>query len=452
MRGRLLTILVAAPLAALAPASAQSAEPGQAVLAVECESWAGDVVAVACDPAEKLRGAVAFPGAKLAPVVSIEGEVAVAQVSGGREPLLPRERVTLLVTTPSPTAQLLVRVASARPDGRRTVVLDRLVDGMTVAVGENLEVTVTRGDEVVMLAPPPPEVEAPPPPPATSPEEVAARVVHAINTFFAPREPGFKEMCEALDPAARPFFDLVFGDPVRYGCPSAMYAYTVGLENVPAAFASSAKLVSVRMTGPSEALLTADLVYRYRPYSIDDKRRIALRARALLRRAGDGSWRLADPRSLLALAATEGPFLSAPPLKTLRARAANLRAGSRRARRYAAALERRRGAASRPVGGPASCAPGVETRGLDNVGDAVVNGGQTRTRLPALGATVDLVGATLVTRATGPPCLVLEFTQQVDLGTPLYVTLDGRAQATRTHPYAGSIQDATRLTRHRPAS
>jgi hypothetical protein len=513
MRGRLLTVLAAASLAAVAPASAQSGpEPGQVVLAEECRTWAGYVVAVACDPEERLRGSIAFPGAAPAAVEAIEGEVAVAAVGGGREPLLPGERLTLSVTAASPSGQLVVRVAARPPNGRRSVVLDRLVDGMTVAVDQNLDVTVTRGTEVVALPARPPE--AAPPPPATSAQELAARVVHGINTFFAPRNPGFQEICDALDPAARPYFDLIFGDPEQYGCRTAVDLYTTGDENVPHAFASSARLVSVRMTGPREALLTADLVYRYEPSSTGDKRRIALRARALLRRVGDGSWRLADPRSLLGLAATQGPFVTSPPLATLRGRAANLRADSRRSRRYAAALERRRRAASRPVGGPASCAPGVETRGLDGQGDALVDGGQMRTRLPALGATVDLLGATLVTRATGPPCLVLDFTQPVDLSSPLYVTLyvmakndggsesvsiysgrvfaddDGnydeirffrgaravavgnrlvvrfapgqwhgvirrssfswRVRASRSHPYAGSIGDATHLTRHRP--
>jgi hypothetical protein len=375
-------------------------------------------------------------------------------------------------------------------------------------------VTVTRGAEVVVLAPPPLDAALPP---ATTPGEVAARVVHAIDSFFAPRNPGFKEVCNALDPAARPYFDLAFGDPEQYGCLTLVYLFTVGDENVPHAFASSAKLVSVRMTGPSEALLTVDLVYRYRPDSTGDKPRIALRARALLRRVGDGSWRLADPRSLLGIWATRGPFLTAPPLKTLRGRAGNLRADSRRGRSRAAALARRRLAASRPVGGPASCAPGVETRVLDARDDATFDSSRTRTRLPALGATVDLTGATLVTRRTGPPCLALDFAQPVDLGTPLNVELgaipsnrrdptpvfatirieagrvfadDGddeqvrffrgaravaagnrlivrfargqwngairrtsfswRALASRAHPYGGTIDDASRLTRHRP--
>jgi hypothetical protein len=186
-------IAAVAALAAVPPAYAQSGpEPGQAALAAECRPWAGDVAAVACDPAERLRGSIAFPGAAPATVEVVEGEVAVAQVSGDREPLLPGERLTLSVTAPSPTAHLVVRVAAAPPDGRRTVVLDRLVDGMTVAVDENLEVTVTRGTEVVALAPRALEAEAAPPPPATTPEEVAARVVHAINGFFAPRNPGLK--------------------------------------------------------------------------------------------------------------------------------------------------------------------------------------------------------------------------------------------------------------------
>lgn len=511
--------MAAAALASPAPASAQSAaEPGQVVLTEECRPWAGEVVAVACDPAARLRGMVSFPGAAGARVESVEGDVAVAQVSGDREPLLPGERLTLSVTTPSPTAQLVVRVAAGRPGGPRTIVLDRLVDGMAVAVNADLEVTVMRGAEVVALPSPTPETEAPPPP-ATTPQELAARVVHGVNAFFAPQNPGFKEVCDALDPAARPFFDLIFGDPEQFACSSALFLYTTGDENVPTAFASSAKLVSVRAVGPTEALLSVDLVYRYRPYSNGDKPRIALRARALSRRTADGSWRLADPRSLLGLAATQGPFVTSPPLKTLRGRAANLRADARRSRRHVASLERSRLAASRPVGGPATCAPGVETRALDARDDAVVNGGSTRTRLPALGATVDIVTAALVTRVAGPPCLVLDFAQPVDLATPLDVTLDAIPQrrnastigttvrieagrvfadngfdderlrflrgaraatrgnrlvvrlapgqwngvvkrtpfkwtvhASRTHPYAISIEDATRPARHRPRS
>lgn len=68
----------------------------------------------------------------------------------------------------------------------------------------------------------------------------------------------------------------------------------------------------------NEALLTADLVYRYEPYATGDKRRIAIRARALLRRIGEGSWRLADPQPLLGLTATDGPAATAPPLTRVR--------------------------------------------------------------------------------------------------------------------------------------
>lgn len=440
----LLAGLAAVALCGAAPAAAIAAEPGQADLPAECETWAGDVAAVACDPAARLRGAVSFPGAELA-TVEDEGDVAVAQVGGGREPLLPGERLTLSVTAPSPTAVLLVRVASGRRDRRRTIVLDRLVDGMTVAVSESLDVSVTRGSEVVALGPPVPD--EPPPPPAGTPQEVAARVVHGIATLFVPRAPGFKEICNTLDPAARPYFDLSLGDPELYPCSTLMYLFTVGDENVPTAFASSAKLTSVRMTGRSEALLTADLVYRYKPYSTGDRRRIALRARALLRRVGDGSWRLADPRSLLALAATRGPFLTAPALAKLRGRAANLRADARRARRAAAALDRRRRAASRPVGGPATCPSGVGSTAVDPTGDANVDGSQVRTRLPALGATVDIVGASLVMRRGGPPCMVLDFAQPVDLGTPLDIVFDtltsnhnGQSSTSATvHIQAGTV-------------
>lgn len=444
---RLLSGLAVATVAALAPAAVVSAaEPGQADLAAECESWAGDVVATACDPAERLRGTIAFPGAAPTSIEVVEGEVAVAQVGGGREPLLPGERLTLSVTTPSPTAQLVVKVAAQPPEGQRTVVLDRLVDGMAVAVSENLDVTVTRGAEIVAL-PPAPGLDAPPPPPALTPEDLAARVVHGINAFFAPGNLGFQEVCNALDPAARPYFDLAFGDPEQYGCLTLMYLFTVGDENVPHAFASSAKLVSVRTTRPGEALLTADLVYRYKPDATGDRPRIALRARALLRRVGDGSWRLADPRPLLGLAATQGRFVTAPPLAKLRGRAANLRADARRSRRSAAALERRRLAASRPVGGPASCARGIESRAIDAPGDAIVNGSPARTRLPALGATVDLAGVTLVTRRGGPPCLVLDFVQPVDLGAPLDVVLDtltfnrqgGSSKSATVHIEAGHV-------------
>jgi hypothetical protein len=186
MRRRLLTGLAVAAVAVAAPASPVSAaEPGQADLAAECETWAGDVVATACDPAQRLRGSIAFPGAEPETVEAIDGEVAVAQVGGGREPLLPGERLTLSITAPSPTAQLVVKVAARLPEGRRTIVLDRLVDGMAVAVSENLEVTVTRGAEVVAL-PPSAGLDAAPPPPALTPEDLAARVVHGISTFFAP--------------------------------------------------------------------------------------------------------------------------------------------------------------------------------------------------------------------------------------------------------------------------
>jgi len=101
------------------------------------------VLAVACDPAERLRGTIAFPGYEPKRVEVIEGEVSVAQVSGNREPLLPGERLTLSVTKPSATARLRVRVASGQPDGPRSVVLDRLVDGMAVAIGQDLDVIVT---------------------------------------------------------------------------------------------------------------------------------------------------------------------------------------------------------------------------------------------------------------------------------------------------------------------
>lgn len=517
MRRAALAAIAAAALLAAAPASAQSGpEPGQAVLPADCEPWTRETVAAACDPSARLRASISFPGAPVATVDAEEVDVATAQVSDGREPLLPGERLTLSVTAPSPTARLLVKAAALPPEGERTIVLDRLVDGMTVAVSDSLEVTVTRGPEVVVLGPSV-SAAAPPPPPALAPEELAARVVHGINAFFATNNVGFQEVCNALDPAVHPYFDLAFGDPEQYGCLSLMYLFTVGDENVPHAFASSAKVVSVRATRPGEALLTADLVYRYRPNSTGDRRRIALRARALLRRVGDGSWRLANPLPLLGLAATEGPSVTAPSLAKLRGRAANLRAEARRSRRRAAALERSRLAASHPLGGPASCARGIESRATDAPGDAVVNGSPERTRLPALGATVDLAGVTLVTRRNGPPCLVMDFVQPVDLTKPLdvelgAVTSDNRssnsatvhieagrvfadngdsddvrflrgaraaargnrlvvrlapgqwtgpvkrtsfiwtASAARPHPYAITIEDAARRTRHRPGS
>jgi hypothetical protein len=419
MRATLLTLLAVLALAAVAPTTAAGAEPGQADLPAECETWVGDNAAVACDPVEQLRGTIAFPGAELE-TVEDEGELAVAQVGGSREPLLPGERLTLSVTTPSATARLFVRVAGTSPDTRRVVVLDRLVDGMAVAVNDNLEVTVTRGSEVVTLPPPPQHVA---PPPAQSPGELAARVVHGVNTFFVAGQPGFQEVCDTIDPAARPYFDLAFGDPEQLGCPGLLYLFTVGDENVPRATASSATLVSVRATGAAEALLTADVVYRYIPNSTGDRRRIARRARALVRRVADGSWRLADPRSFLGLSLTEGPDTTAPTLAKLRGRARNLRAAARRARREADALDRRRRAAMHPVGGPASCAPGTVTRVADAQGDAVVDGSDERTRLPALGATVDLLGASLVTRRGGPPCLTLDFAQPVDLNRPLDIEL-----------------------------
>jgi hypothetical protein len=140
------------------------------------------------------RWFVGAPGAAVAEVEDVEGDVAVAQVGGDREPLLPGERLSVSVTRPSPSAQLLIKIAAGRPDRQRTVVLDRVVDGMTVSVGADLAVTVTRGAEVTVLTA---VASDPPPPPApTTPvlDDQAGQPVRATSTqaIRLPRAPTVK--------------------------------------------------------------------------------------------------------------------------------------------------------------------------------------------------------------------------------------------------------------------
>jgi hypothetical protein len=109
-------------------------------------------------------------------------------------------------------------------------------------------------------------------------------------------------LCVALDRDVFPYYQLLFLDPERYPCFSAMTFFVFGDENVPRPTSTVHHGFALAVRGGC-AVLRTTLTHRYLPSSISDPRRLVVRARVLLLRDAQRIWRLATVDPLLPLVA-----------------------------------------------------------------------------------------------------------------------------------------------------
>src|SRR4029450_6092496 len=119
-------------------------------------------------------------------------------------------------------------------------------------------------------------------------------------------------LCAALDRAVFPYYELLFLDPERYPCFSALTFFVFGDENVPIVTSTVHHGSALAVRGGS-AVLRTTLTHRYIPNSTSDPRRLDVRTRVLLVRDAQGIWRLATVDPLLPLVAVSHrkPFTDA---------------------------------------------------------------------------------------------------------------------------------------------
>lgn len=195
-----------------------------------------------------------------------------------------------------------------------------------------------------------------------------------------------KTLCAAMDPGVRAYFEpQVAGYRNEATCDELLELLIFADEDVPKVVSTTHRGHSLEIHG-GRAILSTRLVHRFHSY--DDPRRLAIPARVLLVRDGQGSWRMATLTSLLPLVAVDDPHHVDTPDDLEHEYLAWVRAG----RKIAASLRRlvaRRAAATVHNVAAAPCAPPLSS---DPVGDVVVDGSDKRVPDQVAHADVDIVG------------------------------------------------------------
>jgi hypothetical protein len=386
------TVGVLASLALAAPAGAAPLTRHE--LPAECRDAGGEyVVALACDPERRAAQTHLRLGAA-------EGRHSygrgIARLAGA-EPLQPGETVSLRWLHPS--ARAVLSVTAMAPEHPRTVILDlrsrpASVDVTAQADGSLLVVTPAGGATVA----PPASLDVPWQP--RTAHAAAVQLLDAVDRMERSSR-ALATLCAALDREVFAYYELLFGDPQRYPCPSGLGFFVFGDENVPRPTSTVHRGAALAIHR-GRAVLRTTLTHRYHPYSDGDPRRLAVHARVLLVRDAHGIWRLATVEPLLALVAVSHrrAFTDAELARLYRHGAAEGRKAAADAVRRDAA----RSAATVDAAGPAPCAV---TLAGDDAGDVVVQESEFRARDQASSAGVDLVGAgvagrCLAVRSAGP--------------------------------------------------
>jgi hypothetical protein len=379
-------VVTAGVLASLALAAPAGAAPlTRPELPAECRDAGGEyVVALACDPEGRAAQTQLRLGAE-------EGRHSygrgIARL-GSAEPLQPGETVSLRWHSPSPRAVL--SVTAMAPERPRTVILDLRSRPTSVDVTAQ-----AAGSDAL---PPPASLDVRWEP--RTAHAAARQLLSAVDRIERSTQ-ALATLCGALDLDVFAYFQLLFGDPQRYPCPSGLAFFVFGDENVPRP-TSTVHHGSALSVSRGRAVLRTRLAHRYLPYSDSDPRRLTVRARVLLVRDAQGIWRLATVEPLLPLVAVSHrrAFTDAELARLYRHGAAE----GRRAAADAARRDAARQAATVDATAPAPCA--VTVAG-DPAGDVVVQESEFRARDQAASAGVDLVGAgaagrCLAVRSAGP--------------------------------------------------
>lgn len=412
----LLAVAAVAAVASLALAAPAGAEPlTRVAVPSSCQHWDGDgVLALACDPTRGAAPVRVHLGRETG-----SGEHGVARVFG-TEPLQAGETLTLRWRHPSARAVLSLQVAA--PEGPRRVVLDLRARPLRVDVTAQADgslVVRTPARTATVPAPPPFDVAWGP----RTARAAAAQLLAAVDRLES-SDRALRTVCAALDREVFASFELEFGDPRRYPCWGALVFHVFGDENVPRPTATVHDGLSFAVRG-GRAILSTRLTHRYRPYSQSDPHRIAVRARALLVRDGQGIWRLATVEPLLPLVAVVHPraFSDAELDRLHRHDAAD---GRRLAAREARA-ETARQAATADGSAPAPCAAPLEA---DPPGDVSIGDPGQHARSQAAHADVDVVGAGVAGR-----CLA------VRSGAPLPARFDLEFYDAKGHAFDVGVAD-----------
>jgi hypothetical protein len=385
------TAAVLATLTLAGPAGA--APPTRPDLPNACREAGGEyVVALACDPDGRAAGID----------LRLGGLRARARQSGharlaSAEPLQPGETVSLRWSHPS--ARAVLSVMAMAPERPRRVVLDLRARPASVEV-------TAQPDGSLLVVTPPGSATVPAPPSLDVAWE--PRNAHAAATALLGAVERMERstralvtLCASLDREVFAYYQLLFADPQRYPCRSAMGFFVLGDENVPRPTATIHR-GSALTIHRGRAVLSTTLTHRYVPYSNSDPERLTVHARVLLVRDPTGIWRVATIEPLLPLVAVEHrrPFTDAELERLYRhGRAEGRKAAADAARRDAARL-----AATVDGAAPAPCAAALSG---DPAGDVVVQESEFRARDQAANAGVDLVGAglagrCLAVRSAGP--------------------------------------------------
>jgi hypothetical protein len=388
-------VATAGVLASLTLATPAGATPlTRPELPAACRDAGGEyVVALACDPGGRAAQTHLRLGAA-------EGRHSygrgIARLDSA-EPLQPGETVSLRWRHPS--ARAVLSVTAMAPDRPRRVVFDLRsrpagVD-VTAQADGSLVVTTPAGSDTL----PPPLSLAVTWEPRTA-HAAAAQLLSAVDRMERSTR-ALATLCAALDRQVFAYYELLFGDPQRYPCPSGLGLFVFGDENVPRPTSTVHHGLALAVRR-GRAVLRTSLAHRYLPYSNGDPRRLTVQARVLLVRDAQGTWRLATVEPLLPLVAVSHrkAFTDAELARLYRHGAAEGRKAVADAARRDAARE----AATVDGAGPAPCAA---TPAGDPSGDVVVQESDFRARDQAGNAGVDLVGAglsgrCLVVRAAGP--------------------------------------------------
>jgi hypothetical protein len=325
------------------------------------------------------------------------GEHGVARVFG-TEPLQAGETLTLRWRQPSPRGALSLQAAA--PQGPRRVVLDLRARPARVDVTAQADgslVVRTPARTAIVPAPPPYEVTWAP----RTARAAAAQLLAAVDRLEASAR-ALRTVCAALERDVFASFELEFGDPQSYPCWSALGFHVFGDENVPRPTATVHHGLALAVRG-GRAILSTRLTHRYRPNSSSDPDRVAVRARVLLVRDGQGIWRLATVEPLLALVAVvhRRAFTDAELDRLHRHDAADGRRLAAREARAEAAREAVTVDGSAPA--PCAAAPLV----ADRAGDVSIGDSAQHARSQGAHADVDVLGAgvsggCVAVRSAGP--------------------------------------------------
>ena len=374
----------------------RAADAGDLPLSAECSSWFGGGIALLiCGDDDKTRGTARYPGSKS---IQVDKDVGVAQYISD-EPLMTGERASATVTRIGRGARFAVWVAANERGGHVVSVGLRAIGTSTITLDEELTVTVTDalGTRTFPDVPSLPLPQTP-----TDPEGVARAAVDALNRIHD--GDGYSRLCSLLDgrgfdgEAGYWVWDVLMTQQER--CRTPLYLATAGLENVPSGIATKAAFRGLVPIDERTMLMKVRLVHRYRPYSVDDKVRIAADARALLVKDALGAWHLQDPEVLLPLYATHSRWS----LAELR----QVHAELLRSTREGAKWSRRLRAATTKLDPAVGCPRTSSLHLTDKTGDVAYSAEQPARAKPEA---VDLIAARLASAPDGSRCISVTFAE-----------------------------------------